>query len=539
MMLTAWLCLIVGALQEPALQPTDSRLERVTVFPRKALVERVFEVSSERAGEVEVLIGPIPVLAERDSLQVRVLSGEVEVQGLEVRLRNAVAVEDARSRELRAALGEAHSVRRGIQTELAGLEARQEVVNALIASVGSGANARSEEELDAFMRMIAKRSMAIDTERTAMEERTAAQEAVIDGLNRDLSGRISETRPVQELVLPLRFSAPGTAQFRLLYLVSSASWEPSYELRVATDLTGVAMSQVARVRQSTGEDWDGVELLLSTSMPSRGLSAPGLPRRIYQLPYTTSPNLNGLAAEAFGTGGDAAALSSGNVAGSSPSARAGSGVVALFKVSGTRTVRSTGEVARFQLASLPLDVRPERYVVPSISDQGWLRAEIRYNGSRPLIPGRGRVYLGGDLLGETVIPLMTTGDRTIVPLGPDPNVQVRFTTVLDERREPGILSSTARIVRGYQAEIRLDPGANGSVRVLVEERFPRSRDERVSIKPTRLQPPPLDDDESMLLREQQGLYRWSFDLAPGATRRLNWGYEVAFDEDLDPVLIER
>jgi uncharacterized protein (TIGR02231 family) len=539
MMLTAWLCLIVGTLQEPALQPTDSRLERVTVFPRKALVERVFEVSSERAGEVEILIGPIPVLAERDSLQVRVLSGEVEVQGLEVRLRNAVAVEDARSRELRAALDEAHSMRRGIQTELAGLEARQEVVNALIASVGSGANARSEEELDAFMQMIAKRSMAIDTERTAMEERTAAQEAVIDGLNRDLSGRISETRPVQELVLPLRFSAPGTAQFRLLYLVSSASWEPSYELRVATDLTGVAMSQVARVRQSTGEDWDGVELLLSTSMPSRGLAAPGLPRRIYQLPYTTSPDLNGLAAEAFGTGGNAAALSSGNVAGSSPSARPGSGVVALFKVSGTRTVRSTGEVARFQLASLPLDVRPERYVVPSISDQGWLRAEIRYNGSRPLIPGRGRVYLGGDLLGETVIPLMTTGDRTIVPLGPDPNVQVRFTTVLDERREPGILSSTARIVRGYQAEIRLDPGANGSVRVLVEERFPRSRDERVSMKPTRLQPPPLDDDESMLLREQQGLYRWSFDLAPGATRRLNWGYEVAFDEDLDPVLIER
>lgn len=539
MMLTAWLCLIVGALQEPALQPTDSRLERVTVFPTKALVERVFEVSSERAGEVAVLVGPIPVLAERDSLQVRVLSGEVEVQGLEVRLRNAVAVEDARSRELRTLLEDARSVRRKIQTEMAGLEARQEVVNALIASVGSRANARSEEELNAFMQMIAERSMALDVERTELEARVAAQEDVIDGLNRDLSGRNSETRPVQELMLPLRFSGPGTAQFRLLYLVSSASWEPSYELRVATDLTGVAMSQVARVRQSTGEDWDGVELLLSTSMPSRGLAAPGLPRRFYQLPYTTSPNLDGLAAEAFGTGGNTAALSSGNVASSASNASSGSGVVAQFKVFGTRTVRSTGEVARFQLASLPLDVRPERYVVPSISDQGWLRAEIRYNGSRPLIPGRGRVYLGGDLLGETVIPLMKTGDRTIVPLGPDPNVQVRFTTVLDERREPGILSSTARIVRGYQAEIRLDPGANGSVRVLVEERFPRSRDERVSLKPTRLQPPPLDDDEAMRLREQQGLYRWSFDLAPGATRRLNWGYEAAFDEDLDPVLIER
>lgn len=535
----AWLCLVLGGLQEPVLQPTDSRLERVTVFPNKALVERVFEVSSERAGEVAVLVGPIPVLAERDSLQVRVLSGEVEVQGLEVRLRNAVAVEDARSRELRAALVQARGVRREIQTEMAGLESRQEVINALIASVGTGGYAQTDASLDGFLDMIARRSMALDLERTELEARVAAQEEVIEGLNRDLSGRNSEARPVQELLLPLRFSAPGTAQFRLLYLVSSASWEPSYELRVATDLTGVAMSQVARVRQSTGEDWEGVELLLSTSMPSRGLAAPGLPRRFYQLPYTTSPDLNGLAAEAFGTGGNTAALSTANVAGSAAAANASGGVVAQFKVSGTRTVRSTGEVARFQLASLPLDVRPERYVVPSISDQGWLRAEIRYNGSRPLIPGRGRVYLGGDLLGETLIPLMAAGDRTIVPLGPDPHVQVRFTTVLDERREPGILSSTARIVRGYQAEIRLDPGANASVRVLVEERFPRSRDERVTIKPTRLQPPPLDDDEANQLRDQQGLYRWSFDLAPGATRRLNWGYEAAFDEDLDPVLIER
>lgn len=534
-------CLILGAVQEPAPQLVDSRLERVTVFPQKALVERVFEVSSDRVGELEVLVGPIPVLAERDSLQVRVLSGEVEVQGLEVRMRNAVAVDDSRSREVRTALLEARAGRRAMQTEMAGLESRQEVVNALIASVGSSQIAADPEALDQFMQMIAQRSMALDEERTAIEQRVAEQEERIEALNRELTSRSSEARPVQELVLPLRFAAPGTAQFRLLYMTSSASWEPSYELRVATDLTGVAMSQVARVRQSTGEDWDAVEILLSTSMPSRGLAAPGLPRRFYQLPFTTSPDLDGLAAEAFGTGIDAARAAGGVGAGSRDRAQAGlgGGVVAQFKVSGTRTVRSTGEVARFQLASLPLDVRPERYVVPSISDRGWLRAEIRYNGNRPLIPGRGRVYLGGDLLGETSIPLMKTGDRTIVSLGPDPNVQVRFTTLLDERREPGILSSTARIVRGYQAEIRLDPGANGSVRVLMEERFPRSRDERVSVKPTRLQPAPLDDDVSAELRELQGLYRWSFELAPGATRRINWGYEAAFDEDLDPVLIER
>lgn len=534
----AWCCLLLATAQEPATQPVDSRLEQVTVFPHKALVERVFEVSSERAGEVEVRVGPLPVLAERDSMQVRVLEGEVEVQGLEVRLRNAVGVEDSRTRELRARLATAHEEARAVQTELAGLDARQEVLDALVASAAD--YAEEPERLDAFMTMVAERAIALDRERAELEADSSAKAANIAEIERELASRVSEARPVQELILPLRFSAPGTAQFRLLYLVSSASWEPSYEIRVATDLTGVAMAQVARVRQSTGEDWEGVELRLSTAMPSRGLAAPELPRRFYQLPFSATPELDGLAAEAFGTGIDAASAAGGSGAIAGGRNRAASaGVLAQFRVSGTRTVRSSGEVSRFQLASLPLDVRPERYVVPSVSDQAWLRAEIRYNGSGTLIPGRGRVYLGGDLLGETQIPLMQTGDRTTVSLGPDPNVQVRFQTVLDERREPGILSSTARIVRGYQADVRLDPGANGPVRILVEERLPRSRDERVNVKPTRLNPAPLEDPAAQALREQQGIYRWGFELAPGASRRINWGYEASFDEDLDPVLIER
>ncbi|MAW60199.1 MAG: hypothetical protein CMJ94_05115 [Planctomycetes bacterium] len=532
-----WSCLLLLSAQGAAPQPVDSRLEMVTVFPEKALVQRVFEVSSDRVGELEVVVGPLPVLAERDSMQVRVLSGEVEVQGLEIELATAAGAEDPRTREARTLLQEAQDAARAIKTELAGLEARQEVLQALIGS--AQAYAEDAERLDGFMAMIAERSMALDRERAEIEARRAVQDELVEQRQRELAARISEARPVQNLVLPLRFAAPGTAQFRLLYLVSNASWEPSYEIRVATDLTGVAMSQVARVRQSTGEDWESVELLLSTSMPSRGLSAPELPRRFYQLPFTSSPELDGLAAEAFGAGVDAASVAGGSGAASSRRNRTSSGVVALFPVSGTRSVRSGPEVARFELASLPLDVRPERYVVPSISDQGWLRAAIRYNGEKPLIPGRGRVYLGGDLLGETQIPLMQSGDRTTVSLGPDPTLQVRFQTVLDERREPGILSSTARIVRGYQADIRLDPSANAAVQILVEERFPRSRDERVNVKPTRLNPAPLDDEQARALREQQGIYRWSFELAPGATRRITWGYEASFDEDLDPVLIER
>lgn len=507
-------------------------MQSVTVFPQKAQVERVFEWSVERAGETVVRVGPLPLGVERDSMQVLVVDGEVEVQGLEMRLQQPSHGESARSQELKAELDAARQSARQLQTTMVGIESRQEVLSALIRAAAEV----PEPELDAFMQNIATRSMELDQERASLEGKIQLQAAAIEAMEREYAASTSSARPYQEILLPLRFASPGTAQFRLLYLVPNASWEPSYELRVATDLTGVAMSQVARVRQSTGEDWDSVSVLLSTAMPSRGLAPPILPRRFYQLPYTNSPDLDGLAGEAYRAGaGNPSRLRSSDDGGDGTQS---SGVLAQFPIAGARTVRSNGEVARFELASLPLDVRPERYIVPSVSDQAWLRAEIRYNGSDVLIPGRAKVYLGGDLLGETEIPLMTTGARTLVNLGPDPNLDVRFQLVADERREPGLLSSTARITRSFLADVRLDPTAPAPVRILVEESLPRSRDERVTIKPVRLQPAPMDDADSRAARDQ-GIYRWRFELAPGATRRITWGYEAAFDEDLDPILMER
>jgi uncharacterized protein DUF4139/uncharacterized protein DUF4140 len=526
--------------QGPIPQSVDSELQRVTVYPGRALVERVFEVSHDRAGEIQLEVGPLPVLADRDSFQLRIEGGPAEVQGLEVRMRNGVPAEDGSLSGLRAQMQTAEAERRAAQTRMKGVEMRQAVLDAMVESVAVTGTDLTEPQMLELMDRISNRAIELDGQRAQVEQELAALESSITQLNRELGAISSQARPYQSLRVSLHFDEPGITELRLLYLVSSASWEPTYDVHVAADLTGVAVSQVARVRQTTGEDWLDAEIRLSTSMPSIGLNPPTLPTRLYTLPFADSPDLKGLAAMGY-LGPDGIAVDAISGSGALPMNASGFpdlGLSANFQVAGRRTVRSGGDSARFLLSSLPLQVSPERYVVPSISDQAYLRAGILYTGDTPLVAGRAKVYLGADYLGETSIPVMYSGDRTRIYLGVDPNLTVRFDTVADRRQEPGILSSTARLVRVFRADLRLNP-ASGPVEVVMEEVLPLARDERIDISAIQMKPAPLDDEESMRLREQRGIYRWRLQLAPGASKRITWGYEAAFHEDLNPVLIDR
>ncbi len=540
-MLLASLVLLGAAspAQEPVVQVIPTRLDRVTVYPEQALVERVLEVQFDRAGDLSFDVGPLPVLASKASFQLRVESGPAEVQGMETSIRNSTGSESPLVVELRERLDGIQSLHREVQTKLAGVEGQQAVLDAMVGSVANRAEPLTEVELLPILSLIRSQTETLDQQRAHFQGEDAKLSETIDELNRKIAAAIGQARPFQTLHVPLRFERPGTAQLRLLYLVSSANWEPSYDVHVSSDLTGVSISQVARVRQNTGEDWNNVEIQLSTSMPSIGLDPPQLPSRFYVLPYPGAPDLNGLAALGY-DGGDLAVLDASGGAGTLSLSNANyqsMGLAASFQIVGARTVLSGGEPSQFLLTSLPMQVSPERYVVPSVSDQAYLRAEVLYSGDKPLVSGSAKVYLGPDFLGETHMPVLHRGDRTTIHLGIDPNLTVKFETLSDKRDDPGILSSTAHRTRVFRADLRLSPNS-GPVEILVEEVLPLTRDDRIEISPVQMQPAPLRDAQSMKLREN-GIYRWRIKLAPGASQRITWGYDAAFDEDLNPVFTER
>ena len=71
--------------------------------------------------------------------------------------------------------------------------------------------------------------------------------------------------------------APQGGELRLSYQVRGPSWQPSYRAALDTGAQRLTLTRQALVAQSTGEDWDGVALRLSTGQPGAATQGP-LPR---------------------------------------------------------------------------------------------------------------------------------------------------------------------------------------------------------------------------------------------------------------------
>lgn len=80
----------------------------------------------------------------------------------------------------------------------------------------------------------------------------------------------------KEGVLSLNVAAPvrtGTT-FTLTYFTNEAYWTPFYDINIGDIDSPVEFSMKSRVVQTTGLDWEKVKLTLSTTVPSRGNTAP-------------------------------------------------------------------------------------------------------------------------------------------------------------------------------------------------------------------------------------------------------------------------
>ncbi len=547
-MLSSLLCALLTGLpsvpQEPrsaAFMPgqipvQEGRLERVTVYRGQALAERVISVPQAATGPLALRVGPLPMQVHPDSLQAQVRQGKAVVQGIEAFLMSG----EAQATALEAELGVARRVleeRLGLeQAEVKSLEAGLDGLAAMTAALGSDPSLGGLLDGDLASRLRALRQEALALEQTLFAARRAVADTEQQIADLDRRDPGAESRDFREVEVSVFVEQAGPVEVKLSYLVDRAWWQPAYDLRVAPDLTGLQVNSLAEVRQLTGEDWSGTELVLSTSMPNLGLDPPEVPRRRVEGERWALEEF-----EEIGIGGGA-----GSDFRAAPSVEAVApetvvrdfGITTQFVLPGRSSLPSTGQMQRFRIRDLPLEVRPERYVVPSLSDKAYLRAEITNTGEIPLMAGRAKVYLGPDYLGVASMPLLRQGDATTVNLGIDPNLSVSYEVMEDSRDNPGrfSLSSTATITRRYRATMKLSAAARGRISVLVEEALPMSWDDRFKVEVQKAEPPADDAEADLALREERGLYRWRMYLSPGASQAIDWGYELSFDEDLLPVI---
>ncbi len=87
---------------------------------------------------------------------------------------------------------------------------------------------------------------------------------------------IKKSTASSDIVVKVSAKSTVNSSFKVSYYVNSVRWFPSYDLRVKNVESPMMVDYKANISQQTGEDWDGINLTLSTNDPNEGSQKPKL-----------------------------------------------------------------------------------------------------------------------------------------------------------------------------------------------------------------------------------------------------------------------
>jgi uncharacterized protein (TIGR02231 family) len=177
-------------------------------------------------------------------------------------------------------------------------------------------------------------------------------------------------------------------------------------------------------------------------------------------------------------------------------------------------VQRMGLPAEFSLASVPK-------LLPYVLNRGQAKNAAKY----PLLPGPVSLFSKGAFLGTTQLERIAEGDDVKLAFGLNESIQVKRSTLTEQKVEPGFLSSTRRLRYGYRIELTSsNPKAQT---VEIQEQIPVSE---------------LDDVKVIIEKEttsgystvaSDGRLTWQFPLSPGEKKAIELHFTVEIPTKYD------
>ena len=538
---------LAAGIADAAEVKATSKIGAVTVFPTGAEVTRSARVRIE-AGDHTVLFLDLPAQAVPGSIRVegkstgRLEIGSVDTRRVQVPRADPVVQATERRRiegeieKMKDERAQVEAAQKAAQSQLALIEKLTELPH----HPASGPQGAAPPDWGQLFVLIGQRSGEAQKALLDAQVKLRDVDRQIDDLNKKLATLTPAQDERTEVKVSVAAAAALDADLAIRYQVTSASWNPYYDARLATGGRGVApkLSLVRRasIQQRTGEDWVDVALELSTTRPGTGTAAPELfPSTVDFEPDAPPPPPRPMAAPAPQAGavrsramseeadGRAAKVAAAPEAAAPAQERQAQVTVAAFQatfgVPGKLTVLSTGEQKRVQLDVADLEPALVVRTVPRVNQKAFLYTKINAPRTTPYLPGQVSLFRDGTFVGNGRLPQLAPGEELELGFGPDDNIRVRHALVEEKRGESGIISSSKTDARNFRITVK--SMHERPIQLSIIDQIPVSQNQDIKVElVTRTQPTRQNIDD------KRGVLAWDSELKPDEERVLEFGYRV-------------
>ena len=522
--------------------PASSRITAVTVYPDRALTTRSASLNL-KPGSYLITFDNLPTLIQDDSVRVEGKgSAGITIAGLEVKRafleqsgekRVKELDEEIRGLELRSGALDARKA--GLSSQKAFLESIRVAWGDRISkelAIGRPTAAELQDAAGFIGTSVTKaeeQALAIDTERKNIKDK-------IDSLRRQrdesTGSRRKETKNVEVM---LDVAREGSLTLDLAAVIPQAGWVPSYDVRLAADAKTAELTFRAMVRQQTGEDWNNVDLTLSTARPAAGGAPPELfPWRIAF--FRPQPQMAYGAAPAPMSKGKKAKSDSGRmylesvkseeaIAEEAPAAFETAQISSeqssvSFNIPRPLDIPSDGTQHGSVVAVEQLPVSIEYMAVPKLSPYVFLKSEIVNQAAYALLPGKVNTFAGNTYTGSSQLKKIAAGEKFDLFFGSDDQVTVKREE-LKQHKEAGIFGKN-RV--SYRYRIELANFRKTPLTLTLRDQLPLAGDEEIKVS---LDDPSIKPDES----GTDGRITWRTPLNAGEKKELTFGIVVEYPKD--------
>ena len=499
----------------------NSEAASVTVFADRAVVTRVLGERLD-VGLATLSFEGLPFVLAAGSLNAGILDGSARIVGVELVSAAADIEEGSRTEALREQAKQITSDLGQVRDRLEALLAQREYLRSTLLSAPVSGQSRADlADVKATMTYLGEAERDIARELRVEEER--AQE-----LGEELSPKLikldNPQATGQTVRVELDVERAGELRVALRYQVWGASWTPSYNARLADDRMEFEYQGV--VTQHTGEDWDDVELLLSTANPSVSGSMPDLSPWYLgrggfgQQVQSSLQAGRGLYEEA---GEERPRSGGGGVIESKMEAAVQAGGAVVFAVPGRRSIAGDGSAQRIPVGTQTFATDVELAAVPKLVPEVFRRARVSYDGEVPLLPGPVATYVDGDYVGSSSIAAVVPGETFELAFGADERLRVERQMLTRRQEFIGPAKKTVRYTFHFRIRVA---NFSGRERVVeIADQLPVSELDRVTVKAVAL------DEGAEQTDDDNGILQWQLAVADGAEETVDFEFTVTAPVD--------
>ncbi|MGV8953502.1 MAG: DUF4139 domain-containing protein [Cypionkella sp.] len=523
----------------------NSHVTAVTIYPQGAQVTRQVDFTAA-AGAHDLLITDLPAATEPDLI--RLAAPDLTLGAFALRTDRLPPQELADTAEITAAKAVQEAAKAQVSAAdlaLAAIQARVEAAEAQIAFLGriKPDGALSVEVLTQLSQTIGSQTLAsrqaalaaqadlipaqklVDEAAKALADAEAALAALSHG------GSIYASLSLQEpsyAALSVAFTAPtaGEAHLTVTHFIRDASWMPVYDMTLDRKAPSLKIDRGVLVSQSSGEDWAGIDLTLSTAQPTTQAEPSRLwpyLREIYD-PKDDSQE-RGMVEPVMEA--DVVAEPSVMISGAYGKITAAGvsfqGETVVYHYPAVVNVAAGVENLRLALDQISVTPKLEARAVPARDATAFLLASFKNESAEQLLPGRAYLYRDAALVAGVNFAGLAPGAEAEVGFGAIEGLRLKRTMPERSTGDRGFISTSTEQQESAVLSVENLTAEAWPLHVL--DQIPYSEQEDLAIT---YKAEPAASEENY--DGQRGILSWQFDLAAGETKEITLTQKLTWPE---------